>query len=123
MSEKKYIRHWQDDKSKQDRLLDIIESDEYAEHVGAMTREDLPGKSHIAIELARRDITISQQAIRIEELEMAFGEACVFIGRVSAEALQDNYSYLDQMKGQLKLGFTASGEPIVQSPSLSTEKK
>lgn len=47
----------------------VLYSDEYVQHVSAMTAEKLHGKSEIAEELAFRDLQIKQLTAQVAELE------------------------------------------------------
>ena len=60
MTDKKHYRNYPED---------ALYSDEYMDHVSAMTREELHSKSDIALELAYRDLRVKELEGKIKELE------------------------------------------------------
>tara|TARA_R110000787_G_scaffold165251_4_gene278352 strand:+ start:3501 stop:3722 length:222 start_codon:yes stop_codon:yes gene_type:complete len=58
-----------------EEAVEVVESGEYIIHLDAMTTEKLQSKASIAIELARRDIRISQQSDMIQILRTRLQEA------------------------------------------------
>jgi hypothetical protein len=54
--------------------LDVIYSDEYAQHIDRMTRENLRSKSDIAIELAWRDIQLAELRKDLKRLREALAD-------------------------------------------------
>ena len=61
---KEYL-NFEDDEAVEQYLY----SKHYGKHVSAMTGESLHNKSHIAIELARRDVIIEELEAKIAEIE------------------------------------------------------
>ena len=70
MTDKKHYRNYPED---------VLYSDEYAEHVSAMTSEELHSKSDIALELAYRDLIIKGVRAKMKELESCISGLLAFI--------------------------------------------
>ena len=73
---------------------DVLYSDEYMDHVSAMTREELHSKSDIACELAYRDLIIKGFRAEKKELENALRRA-VILANGMTEIDEFNYDHDD----------------------------
>jgi hypothetical protein len=73
--------------------------------------------------LEQKDKRIAELEADKAELLMGFSEACVMLGIIAVKAQQEDYTYLNEMKAKLKIGFTPSGEPTIDSPLLAKHQQ